>query len=399
MILCLLPAACSGGGGNASGGDRVIAEPFTAELWSVPPGDVQEDFLLAGPMDFTVDATGNLVVLDENRLKVFRPDGSPWKVEGREGQGPGEFLYTTEINVSETGLLSVRTGGGGPSHSHFSSELSFLFRDDYRNENPYEGLEWGEELFWDRPQGMVLYDPDHRLYGVTARPREAAFGEDRLYHLFYETPDSLHTLARYRYDNMLAGSRMGMTLPFLGDFFFAPLDGRRVVFTHTGVDRIREGEQARYVLHLLDLDTMERRRIEHAYEPEPVGVEDVEDRLVDPEQFDDENNRRIYREMNTALLEGITEYSEKGPLLGLLADRDRIFAVTGSMQDSTRALTDVFDAGTGSHLMTTWIPMSRFGPPTIRLIRGGRAYGMNDFFETGEDPRITCYRMNPGLYR
>jgi sugar lactone lactonase YvrE len=61
------------------------------------------------PMNIALDAAGNLYVLDSgnHRVQKFGPDGKHLATFGRQGQGPGEFVYPSWLSVDAKGFLYV----------------------------------------------------------------------------------------------------------------------------------------------------------------------------------------------------------------------------------------------------------------------------------------------------
>ncbi len=61
-----------------------------------------ESILLELVVDMTLDSEGNLLLLDWTRaaVVVVPADGGEPKILGRKGQGPGEFLYPSNVGVS-----------------------------------------------------------------------------------------------------------------------------------------------------------------------------------------------------------------------------------------------------------------------------------------------------------
>ena len=78
-------------------GDAVYAELATEPALSVGLLDGPDEFLFGDIESVARDASGNLVVADEQALeiRIFDPEGGYLRSLGREGEGPGEFLNLT----------------------------------------------------------------------------------------------------------------------------------------------------------------------------------------------------------------------------------------------------------------------------------------------------------------
>jgi len=80
------------------------------------------------PTGLTVGPDGNLYVADTHyhRVVVFSPDGKIIRQFGRFGEGPGEFIYPTDVEFADDGRIYVSEYGGNDRVSVFSPEGRFL---------------------------------------------------------------------------------------------------------------------------------------------------------------------------------------------------------------------------------------------------------------------------------
>ena len=85
---------------------QVVLEPVRA-LGDVDTADENLAFYM--PANIAVDDAGNICVLDSgnHRIQKFGPDGKFLATMGRQGQGPGEFLYPSRLDIDTEGYLYV----------------------------------------------------------------------------------------------------------------------------------------------------------------------------------------------------------------------------------------------------------------------------------------------------
>jgi len=81
------------------------------------------------PTGITVGPDGNLYIADTHyhRVMVFSPDGRLISEFGRLGEGPGCFIYPTDVAFSGDGRIFVSEYGGNDRISVFSEKHEFLY--------------------------------------------------------------------------------------------------------------------------------------------------------------------------------------------------------------------------------------------------------------------------------
>lgn len=89
------------------GDDSPLKIELVAQIGSTE--DEDDNYLLYIPEDITADANGDLYVLDggNTRVQKFTNDGKYILTIGREGQGPGEFRWPTNINILNSNKIYI----------------------------------------------------------------------------------------------------------------------------------------------------------------------------------------------------------------------------------------------------------------------------------------------------
>ncbi|MFC1554547.1 NHL repeat-containing protein [candidate division KSB1 bacterium] len=70
---------------------------------------LDENYWLHQPRDLAVDKAGNVYIVDQSnhRIQKYSPDGKYISTIGREGEGPGEFIFPNSIDISNDDILYV----------------------------------------------------------------------------------------------------------------------------------------------------------------------------------------------------------------------------------------------------------------------------------------------------
>jgi len=113
------------------------------------------------PTGITVGPDGNLYVADTHyhRVVVFSEEGKLLKTFGSFGEGPGCFIYPTDIAFSDGGRIFVSEYGGNDRISVFNDKAEFL----YSFGSP--GSERGQ---FARPSALCIDNRRRRLYVADA---------------------------------------------------------------------------------------------------------------------------------------------------------------------------------------------------------------------------------------
>jgi hypothetical protein len=81
------------------------------------------DYTLANPKGIAVNKNNDILVVDENYIKIYKKSGNPLKKIGGTGQGPGEFSRAQGIRIGFNNKIIVKHSIG---HSYFSKDFEFL---------------------------------------------------------------------------------------------------------------------------------------------------------------------------------------------------------------------------------------------------------------------------------
>lgn len=130
-------------------------------------GQINMEAVDAGyPIGLKIGPEGNLYVADTHyhRVCIYRPDGTLVRQFGSHGQGPGQFIFPTDVAIADDGRIFVSEYGGNDRVSVFSPEGEFLSSFGSFGDGP-EQFSRPAAMAMDRPRGL-LYIADacnHRI--------------------------------------------------------------------------------------------------------------------------------------------------------------------------------------------------------------------------------------------
>ncbi len=385
----LLLSGCGGSGGE--GTTRAPALEDAVEwVGRIPSGEVPSDYLLARLVANTlaVEESGDVLVLDEDWIKVYAPDGRPQTRFGGPGDGPGELRQARRLFQSPEGYLTAFGVQFGTNAHVFRPDRSYVASRDFMNRRPDFPLLKERNLGLGRPGEIYAIDDQRWVYSIEASDLDRNRREHLEIFLIYETPDSVRVIADYLRTDVIVGEGIGYDLPSLGWLYFALLPNTRVAWCHTFHDVDFTSEPAIYTIHVMDLISGERTEIRQSFERIPLvwsprAPEGLRER--NPEQYS------LMVAVDRKAKQRCLEQKFEAPIGALLSDGRFLFAMTHVRKDTTLFLFDVFDGAAFRYLCSVWLPGAL-------IIRDGYLYQTNNYLRTGEEPAIDRYRLRPEVY-
>ncbi|MFC1553620.1 hypothetical protein ACFL7D_03200 [candidate division KSB1 bacterium] len=336
--------------------------------------ELSGEFILVRPRSMDVSPAGDIVVFDENRLKVYSTDGSGSNVFGGLGDGPGEFSRLSQHFVGPTGMVTVLDLTGikmdewhlslqnnpNKSYNVFDNKGEFIYKRRIGN-----GLHF-EDNFSEAEN--IQFVSMNRLYAISKT--------EMIYEVFlskYLSPQLLNRVIIYENNSECIEI-------FKGDGFFNPSDmsgafrinnllwevtpDNRIVYINTLEDRLEPDGESEYFIHINEIGKDNNRIIRYIYVPIP------------------DNNERTNK-YKTKKYNPAAEW--------LKVDGRYAFVFTFKANHNDPILTDVFDINTGEYLSSVYFP---FVPACIR---NGLAY---EFYPgtSRNYAYISIYRIDPSVY-
>jgi len=359
-----------------------LTDVLTLELsFGAEEERLKSEFLLAIPYGIAGNDDGDIFVTDENKVKIFNADGEEKMILGGEGQGPGEFIAVHNPFTSPTGFLTVNFGYDGNSFNIYSPDYKFVKKLNFRNlpsnseikkRYSYSGIVFLYSQFF--LTKFVSINEEERVYTANAWKRKSDNTRQMFDILVYDKPDTTLLLAEY------TATRISSS--FGGELLFVVLPDRRILYTHTGHDRIIESDKSTYILHVFSMDNYTTSNIRNTYTP----VEIPKSQMEGWEEFLEEMRIENF----------FKENKYYASLQKLLIDEYTLFALTNKNNEKDEILTDVFDLQTGTYLKSIYLPSCFNYRFEEIVIKKGYAYVINKN-EEGFNV-IEKYKIDPAVY-
>ncbi|MFC1554918.1 6-bladed beta-propeller [candidate division KSB1 bacterium] len=350
--------------------NKVIENVLKLELeFGADDNTLDSEYLLATPYSIAVTNENDILVFDEDCIKVFNEKGKPITLIGREGEGPGEFSggSSWKIYISPSGYMSVLGGARFGINNVFAPDFSFVERKNYIFTPPYKGIFDRLQLRPRIPYYIYALNETDRIYLIEASEIDSKSSPMKYYLVMVRKfGETYSELVRDELHRIKKGS-MTSTDPTLGYFNFALLPENKIVYYDTQT----YDNNAKYNLIVLSLENLEKTTITYSYEP-----------ILFPEREID-SLRTLFGEMDGR------EYYPS--LQRIMADNNFVFAFTNKTSIKDEIYVDIIDMKKYQYICSAYFP---FIPD---VIKNGYAYKLirawGDTFAS-----IQKYRIDPAVY-
>ncbi|KPK91595.1 hypothetical protein AMJ80_07235 [bacterium SM23_31] len=339
----------------------------------------KEEYLLAKPRSIAVNDSGDIFVLDEDRVKVFYSNGKEKAIIGRPGPGPGEFQNPTNIIIGKSGYLLVTEMSD--KFNIFSPDYKFVRWINIKQHPPYRQIMKKNDWSSSRAYYVYSYDDNTRVIYFRTHKSNADGNFESGSALIYETPDTVHTLVYSPAAGQIFADNRSETVPYQGDFLFGILNKNRIVFTDTAIDKYSEDDKSYYILHIISLDDLKSTEISLTYKK----VELPESRREVP--------GFVYfrsKAIGDKYTEIISNTKYWPPIRKVITDRNFIFIYTYQKNDEGEYFINIFDIDKNKHICSVYMPV------IPNIIKNGYLYRI------GENEEgfyvIEKYKIAPAVY-
>jgi len=349
----------------------------------------KDDFLLARPFGLAVADNGDIIVTDESRLKVYDKDGNPKQVIGRPGQGPGEFgrFPMSSIGLSDY-LVTTEFRGG---YNLFSPEFKFIEKKYMRNDSKLKNFLSKNNRSFNMIKGITFFNENEKVYSIDASDRSRENREFSSDYLLYQNNDTLIVLAEYTTLSKVYDENTGMIVPrpSVGQFHWAELSDRRLVYVHTEHDVMADEGNFSFTFTIISIDNFETETVTQTYIPTvfPDSIKQKSGTTIRWEEGSEMNEKA--KNLNKRLSEIIKSTEYYLPIIDIRTDGDYIFIFTDKKNDLGHTLVKVFNAATKSQSSAAYFPL-------LPVIRNGYVYilGKNEegFYI------VEKYKLDPAVY-
>ena len=360
----------------------VILENVFEHEFTFGDDDALGDYLLANPRGIIVANNGDIIIADENRLKVFDKEGSPKKLIGGRGEGPGEFGPYPIPTVTYNGYITVREAlSNVVDYNFYTPDYTFIEKKFAWRTQERRILREKFNLILRLPENLFVYSSTEKIIHTDTQSIEE---RTPMWSIIHIIEDSLSLIAHYENKEIIGSGPRAGQLPEYGELHMALLPDKRIVFANTGEHKVFENETWFYSLYIHDLKTNERIEIRKEYVPVAIPDSVINGDVV---RYRGPGNRQQQLKMQRDRLKEIGVY---GTFKELLTDNEYMFVVSFETDNERGNVVDVFDSSTGVQVSTCYFP---FIPD---VIKNGYAYRLL----TGDNifAVVEKYKVKPAVY-
>ena len=409
IMLCIFLFSCSSDADVQTLEIEPLTDVLTLELSFGDEKTISKnEFLLARPSMMNVSYKGDILISDEDRIKVFDENGNEKKIFGGVGQGPGEFSrghapylgpegYLIVVDASFSGRSSGTYYSGSrldDFYNLFSPDYTFIKKERFGNSIRMEEYLKTKDLNVENVYNIrkiIAINTTEKVYEIAMKDKLTGSDITNYSVILYENADAVVPLLQTRLIDIFP---TGISLPKrLGELHWELLPDRRVIYLDANEDTYKKRTGSFYTIHLLSLDGSEVKQITHKFTPveypESLKNPPKYERAIDPEYkgvFESSQKRREQK------AQAIRDKKYYPSIERMKIDGSYAFMFTYNENSDEEILTDVFDLEAGKYITSVYFP---FIPADIK---DGYAYKISDYYQTKEFPEIEKYRIDPAVY-
>jgi hypothetical protein len=344
-----------------------ITDVLSLEQTIGADSEVSKEFILARPRNIAVNTSGDILVLDEQKIKVFDSSGKPKTILGGAGDGPGEIGPIPSMVISDNDYIAITDRN--MYINLFAPDFTFISKtrisgnerlSDLLNEANYSDGDGGGYLKLER---YIALDASKSLIEIETRNKDIQADYNVYSMLIYDNGEDAKTLVHTlspRTKGSASGGSGGSTLR--GVFRWAILDGEKIAYINTD-DDVRDGQDnSTYTMHIISFSDREEATIIQRFIPSEI-----------PKEI------------------GTNQYGKYQPSIrGIYADKGVIFVILRKRDREKGSLIDIFDADKAKYINSAYFKKGG-------SIFGGYLYSRG----SNEDgfPVVEKYKINPAVYR
>lgn len=272
FVLVSIAAACSSSKTLPEDADIPMVKDALRPETVIGPDVPREDFLLAKPTGLAVTDSGDIIVTDENFVKVFDAAGRPKILRGGKGRGPGQFEGARIPFLGPSGYLAVIDTLF--ECNTYDPDLNFVAKENILGKPELRIFSKQEDLSFRYFRSVCPLDSERKIICLFGQNLRAEGRYPVFYYLLYTHQGELSRLTEHRSKSNIKNkpAESGSSgNELLGGFHWDLLNEREIVFSATWDDRQNDGKAQFYALHVMDIETKRERKIIIPFEPLPMS--------------------------------------------------------------------------------------------------------------------------------
>jgi len=242
-----------------------------------------EEYFLVKPTSVVVNKNGDIIVFDENRIKVFNSEGKGIKLIGQKGQGPNEFMVTGNLQVYDDNSI---TATGSQKVNFYSPDLKLDESVNLISDNPYNVFLKSNDQSFRRLRDYRKINENVFVSDISSSIKWFKIREVLIYHkaLVIGGTNGYSFLKRSQeyYDGR------GRRIPLSGEIKWVA-NGEKIYYTLTDEDINIGSGKSTYSIHSMDFETQTIIEFFHEYDPLPIDKKPI-DKIKNNSEYDEVKN-------------------------------------------------------------------------------------------------------------
>ncbi|MFC1724553.1 hypothetical protein ACFL4T_02920 [candidate division KSB1 bacterium] len=370
---------------------NILSDILTLECSFGDKDELEGDFLLVKPKGVVINRDGDILILDDNKLKLFSGSGKPKKIYGGKGQGPGEFVNAKDIKISNKYFITILDQN---SMHLLDRNFEFIQKEIFPKSNLEKNIKDVLGLTRTWLESVIFLDRNTKFIHSRGVNDNQDFSIHPFYFIGVSKKNNLLQIANHTTSHIYASSERGLVailiLDFLGQLLWDYSYTGDIITVSTDKDNILNDNYGEYKVNIFSIATEATSEILKKYERIRIGkMQTILWDGINSNDYPDPLKMDTYKEKLNKICEK-EKYNKS--IQALKTDREYIFAFTYKTNNKGEIYTDIFEIRQRTYVKSVYFSKI----PDI--IRNGYAYWLFRGSKN-EYPRVEKYRINPEVYK
>jgi len=227
--------------------------------------NLKDEFILVSPSSYRIRITKDedILLVDEDIIKVYDKRGIGKKIIGRQGLGPGEFEGEPFPLLGPEGHILAFTSSGF-IYNLFAPDYTFIEKKRLYGNTRLDAYikSFGSDFIVQNIREGFPVNEYEKVYSVRFKNKSEAFIS-----IIHENSQKIVPILHLKEPGVITTKESYGFFLYIGMLYWELLPGRRIIYINTDEDKHDEKIGSYYTIHIISIDSNEDKKIIHQFNP------------------------------------------------------------------------------------------------------------------------------------